>query len=153
MRAWALFLLLACGQVFAQPSKPLRIVVPFPPGGTADALARLTAERLTPLLGQQVLVENRAGAGGNLGAEQVWRAEPDGLTVLASPPHLLTINPLLYKLNFDPGRFVPVGLIGAGRCGQGAGSEPGGADQVRARASRQAQHRLAGERHDLASLR
>src|SRR5260370_27015532 len=111
MRAWALFLLLACGQVFAQPSKPLRIVVPFPPGGTADALARLTAERLTPLLGQQVLVENRAGAGGNLGAEQVWRAEPDGLRVLAPPPHLLTINPLLYKLNFNPGKFVPVGLI------------------------------------------
>src|SRR2546426_7873124 len=111
MRAWALFLLLACGQAVAQPSKPLRIIVPFPPGGTADALARLTAERLPPLLGQQVLVENRAGAGGNLGAEQVWRAEPDGLTVLASPPHLLTINPLLYKLNFDPGRFVPVGLI------------------------------------------
>jgi tripartite-type tricarboxylate transporter receptor subunit TctC len=111
VRALLLFLLLACGQAFAQPSKPLRIIVPFPPGGTADALARLTAERLTPLLGQQVLVENRAGAGGNLGAEQVWRAEPDGLTVLASPPHLLTINPLLYKLNFDPGQFVPVGLI------------------------------------------
>ena len=111
MRALLLFLLLACGQVVAQSSKPLRIIVPFPPGGTADALARLTAERLPPLLGQQVLVENRAGAGGNLGAEQVWRAEPDGLTVLASPPHLLTINPLLYKLNFDPGKFVPVGLI------------------------------------------
>ena len=111
MRALLFFLLLVCGQVFAQPAKPLRIIVPFPPGGTADALARLTAERLPPLLGQQVLVENRAGAGGNLGAEQVWRAEPDGLTVLASPPHLLTINPLLYKLNFDPGKFVPVGLI------------------------------------------
>jgi len=111
MRALLLLVLLACGQAFAQPSKPLRIIVPFPPGGTADALARLTAERLPPLLGHQVLVENRAGAGGNLGAEQVFRAEPDGLTVLASPPHLLTINPLLYKLNFDPGRFVPVGLI------------------------------------------
>jgi tripartite-type tricarboxylate transporter receptor subunit TctC len=111
VRALLLFFLLACGQVFAQPSKPLRIIVPFPPGGTADALARLTAERLPALLGHQVLVENRAGAGGNLGAEQVWRAEPDGLTVLASPPHLLTINPLLYKLNFDPAKFVPVGLI------------------------------------------
>jgi len=108
----ALFLLaLVAGAALAQPSKPLRIIVPFPPGGTADALARLTAERLPALLGHQVLVENRAGAGGNLGAEQVWRAEPDGLTVLASPPHLLTINPLLYKLNFDPGKFVPVGLI------------------------------------------
>ncbi len=111
MRAMLLVFLLACGAAFAQAQKPMRIVVPFPPGGTADALARLTAERLTPLLGQQVLVENRAGAGGNLGAEQVYRAEPDGLTVLASPPHLLTINPLLYKLNFDPAKFVPVGLI------------------------------------------
>jgi tripartite-type tricarboxylate transporter receptor subunit TctC len=111
VRALLLLLLLACGQAFAQPSKPLRIIVPFPPGGTADALARLTAERLPALLGHQVLVENRAGAGGNLGAEHVWRSEPDGLTVLASPPHLLTINPLLYKLNFDPAKFVPVGLI------------------------------------------
>jgi tripartite-type tricarboxylate transporter receptor subunit TctC len=111
VRALLFLLLLACGQAFAQPSKPLRIIVPFPPGGTADALARLTAERLPALLGHQVLVENRAGAGGNLGAEHVWRSEPDGLTVLASPPHLLTINPLLYKLNFDPAKFVPVGLI------------------------------------------
>jgi len=111
VRVLALLLLLAWGQVFAQASKPLRIVVPFPPGGTADALARLTAERLPALLGRAVLVENRGGAGGNLGAEHVWRAEPDGLTLLASPPHLLTINPLLYKLSFDPGRFVPVGLI------------------------------------------
>src|SRR5437762_14003286 len=110
MKALALALLLACAQVFAQ-GKPMRIIVPFPPGGTADALSRLAAERMAPLLGQQILVENRAGAGGNLGAEQVWRAEPDGLTLLSSPPHILTINPLLYKLNFDPGKFVPVGLI------------------------------------------
>jgi tripartite-type tricarboxylate transporter receptor subunit TctC len=66
---------------------------------------------LPAILGHQVLVENRGGAGGNLGAEHVFRAEPDGLTLLASPPHLLTINPLLYKLNFDPAKFVPVGLI------------------------------------------
>ena len=111
MRAVLFILLLACSAAFAQAQKPMRIVVPFPPGGTADALARLTAERLPALLGQPVLVENRGGAGGNLGAEHVWRAEPDGLTVLASPPHLLTINPLLYKLNFDPAKFVPVGLI------------------------------------------
>jgi tripartite-type tricarboxylate transporter receptor subunit TctC len=104
-------LLLACSAAFAQAQKPMRIVVPFPPGGTADALARLAAERLPAILGHQVLVENRGGAGGNLGAEHVFRAEPDGLTLLASPPHLLTINPLLYKLNFDPAKFVPVGLI------------------------------------------
>ena len=110
MRALALVLVLASTQAFAQ-GKPMRIVVPFPPGGTADALSRLAAERMAPLLGQQILVENRAGAGGNLGAEQVWRAEPDGLTLLSSPPHILTINPLLYKLNFDPAKFVPVGII------------------------------------------
>ena len=94
-----------------QGGKPLRIVVPFPPGGTADALTRLTAERLPPLIGQPVVVENRAGAGGNLAAEQVFRAEPDGLTLLSSPPHILTINHLLYKLGFDPAKFVPVSLI------------------------------------------
>ena len=110
MRALALALLVVCAQAIAQ-GKPMRIVVPFPPGGTADALSRLAAERMAPLLGQQILVENRAGAGGNLGAEQVWRAEPDGLTLLSSPPHILTINPLLYKLNFDPAKFVPVGII------------------------------------------
>jgi tripartite-type tricarboxylate transporter receptor subunit TctC len=105
--------LIMVSTAIAQPSKPLRIVVPFPPGGTADLLARLSAERLPAILGYQVLVENRAGAGGNLAAEHVWRAEPDGLTVLSSPPHLLTVNPLLYKLSFDPAKFVPVGIIAA----------------------------------------
>jgi tripartite-type tricarboxylate transporter receptor subunit TctC len=107
----ALLLALFASAALAQPAKPVRLIVPFPPGGTADALSRLAAERMAPLLGQQIVVENRAGAGGNLGAEQVFRAEPDGSTLLASPPHLLTINPLLYKLNFDPAKFVPVGII------------------------------------------
>lgn len=95
----------------AYPTKPVRIIVPFPPGGTADLLTRLTAEKLTASLGQQMVVENRAGAGGNLAAEFVARAEPDGYTLLASPPHLLTINPLLYKLAFDPAKFVPISII------------------------------------------
>jgi len=111
VRALALVLALATSAALGQPAKPLRIIVPFPPGGTADALSRLAAERMAPLLGQQIVVENRAGAGGNLGAEHVWRAEPDGSTLLSSPPHLLTVNPLLYKLNFDPAKFVPVGII------------------------------------------
>src|SRR5438105_3586135 len=110
MRALSLLLLLVCTQALAE-GKPMRIIVPFPPGGTADVLSRLAAERMAPLLGQPIVVESRAGAGGNLGAEQVWRAEPDGLTLLSSPPHLLTVNPLLYKLNFDPAKFVPVGII------------------------------------------
>src|SRR5919109_5294156 len=95
----------------AYPSKPVRVIVPFPPGGTADLLTRLTAEKLTASFGQQMVVENRAGAGGNLAAEYVARAEPDGYTLLASPPHLLTINHLLYKLAFDPAKFVPVSII------------------------------------------
>jgi tripartite-type tricarboxylate transporter receptor subunit TctC len=111
----AVLLALAAPGAAAQawPVKPVRIVVPFPPGGTADLLSRLTAEKLGASFGQQFVVENRAGAGGNLGAEFVARAEPDGHTLLSSPPHLLTINHLLYKLAFDPARFVPVSIIAA----------------------------------------
>ena len=93
------------------PAKSVRILVPFPPGGTADLLTRLTAEKMSASFGQQFVVENRAGAGGNLAAEHVARAEPDGYTLLASPPHLLTINPLLYKLSFDPTKLAPVSII------------------------------------------
>jgi tripartite-type tricarboxylate transporter receptor subunit TctC len=111
MRWLCLLFFVIASQVAAQGAKPVRIIVPFPPGGTADTLTRLTAERLPPLIGRPVLVENRAGAGGNLGAEQVFRAEPDGTTLLSSPPHILTINHLLYKLDFDPAKLVPVSLI------------------------------------------
>ena len=97
----------------AQTGKQMRIVVPFPPGGASDALSRMVAERLPSLLGQPVIVENRAGAGGNVAAEHVYRSEPDGSVLLSSPPHLLTINHLLYKLNFDPTKLVPVGIIAA----------------------------------------
>ena len=97
----------------AYPAKPVRVIVPFPPGGTADLLSRTTAHKLAASFGQQFVVESRAGAGGNLGAEFVWRAEPDGYTLLATPPHLLTVNPLLYKLAFDPTKFVPIGIIAA----------------------------------------
>ncbi|HET7197873.1 MAG TPA: tripartite tricarboxylate transporter substrate binding protein [Burkholderiales bacterium] len=111
MRWLCLVFLVLSAQAAAQGAKPLRIIVPFPPGGTADALTRLTAERLPPLIGEPVLVENRAGAGGNVGAELVFRAEPDGLTLLSTPPNIITINQLLYRLDFDPAKFVPVSLI------------------------------------------
>src|SRR3954465_6210383 len=103
---WLLLLLFA-STALAQtyPVKPVRVIVPFPPGGTADLLSRTPAQKLSASLGQQFIVESRAGAGGNLGAEYVYRAEPDGYTLLATPPHILTVNPLLYSLAFDPTRF------------------------------------------------
>jgi len=112
---WLWLFMLVTGSALAQsyPTKPVRVIVPFPPGGTADLLSRTTAQKLSASLGQQFIVESRAGAGGNLGAELVYRAEPDGYTLLATPPHILTVNPLLYPLAFDPSRFVPVSIIAA----------------------------------------
>jgi len=88
--------------------------VPFPAGGTADVLPRALAERISARLGQSVLIENRAGAAGNIGAELVYKAEPDGYTFLAAPPPPLVINPSLYaKLAHDPTQMVPVGVMAA----------------------------------------
>jgi tripartite-type tricarboxylate transporter receptor subunit TctC len=94
------------------PAKPVRIVVPFLPGGGSDTLARLLAEKLSAKWGQPVVVENRAGAGGNLGAGFVAQSPPDGYTVLISSPGPVVINQSLYKgLAFDPDGFVPVSII------------------------------------------
>jgi tripartite-type tricarboxylate transporter receptor subunit TctC len=94
------------------PAKVVRIIVPFPAGGTADSIPRIVAEKLNAKWGQPVIVENRPGAGGNIGAELVARAEPDGYTLLASPPGPLTINQSLYKkLSYDPTKFVPISLV------------------------------------------
>jgi tripartite-type tricarboxylate transporter receptor subunit TctC len=94
------------------PSRPLRVIVPNPAGGTADNLPRMLAEPLAQRLGQPVVVENRPGAAGNIGAEYVYNAEPDGYTWLAAPPPALTVNPSLYpKLNHDPGKFAPVTVM------------------------------------------
>ena len=96
----------------AYPNRTVRIVVPFPAGGSADVLARIVGEKMSAKWGQPVVVENRAGAGGNIGAETVFRAEPDGYTILSSPPGPLSINQSLYKtLNFDPPKFVPVTVL------------------------------------------
>jgi tripartite-type tricarboxylate transporter receptor subunit TctC len=96
------------------PAKPIRIIVPFPPGGSADLMPRAVSEKLAARWGQPVVVENRPGAAGNIGAELVYKAEPDGYTLLSAPPPPLVINPSLYpKLAFDPTQFVPVTLIGS----------------------------------------
>jgi tripartite-type tricarboxylate transporter receptor subunit TctC len=90
----------------------VRIVVPFPPGGTADAMPRIIGDWLARKWGQAVVIENKAGAGGNVGAEVVANAEPDGYTLLSSPPPPLVINQNLYpKLGFDPLAFVPISVM------------------------------------------
>ncbi|MDB5751562.1 MAG: tctC [Ramlibacter sp.] len=96
----------------AQPASTVKLIVPFPAGGTADVLPRLLAEKVRPAYPAGIVVENRAGAGGNIGAEFVTRAEPDGTTFLVSPPGPIAINHHLYKsLSFDPTRWVPVTVI------------------------------------------
>ena len=94
------------------PNKPIKIVVCVPPGGGVDTVTRIVAEGLHQKLGQPVVVENRAGAAGNIGAEYVFTSDPDGYTLLAAQPAPLTVNPLLYKkLNFDPTQFEPVAIM------------------------------------------
>jgi len=94
---------LAAGTSFSQnyPTKPVRIIAPFAPGGGTDFIARLLAQKLTERLGQQVIVENKPGAGGNLGAEFAVKSPPDGYTLLLIAGSY-TVNPSLYKLSFDP---------------------------------------------------
>jgi tripartite-type tricarboxylate transporter receptor subunit TctC len=93
------------------PTKPVRFIVPYPPGGGTDVIARIVQSRLGEALGQQVVIENRGGAGGALGTEQAAHAAPDGYTFLFTlSSH--TINPVLYKLNYDTERdFAGVTLI------------------------------------------
>jgi len=108
--------LLAVSAASAQdwPARPVRIVVPFPAGGSADLMPRIVAEKLSEKWGQPVIVENRPGAAGNIGADIVFRAEPDGYTLLSAPPPPLVINRLLYpKLSYDSTQFAPITVIGA----------------------------------------
>lgn len=106
---------LACGiapAALAQawPSKPIKIVVNFPPGGAADQIARAVAPQLQAALGQPVVVENRAGSGGNIGGEAVAKSPPDGYTLLMSSGGMVSVNPHIYaKMPFDPAKdLVPV---------------------------------------------
>lgn len=94
------------------PGTPIRMIVNFPPGGTVDVLTRTVAQKLTEKWGQPVVVDNRAGAGGNIGAQAVATAAADGYTLLATPPGPMTINQNLYKdMPFDPAKLVPVVMM------------------------------------------
>ena len=93
------------------PARPVRLIVPSP-GGTVDVVTRIFAGKLSEKWGQTAFIENRAGAGGNIGAEAVFKAAPDGYTLLSAPPGPLVINKSLYaRLAYDPDLFVPVAIF------------------------------------------
>ncbi|MFT4267423.1 MAG: tripartite tricarboxylate transporter substrate binding protein, partial [Xenophilus sp.] len=92
----------AAGAQERYPSQPIRIVVPFPPGGPVDALARVVSAKLAPVMGQPVVVDNRAGAGGTLGVDNVARSRPDGYSLVLVGPGPLVVLPAVSKLPYDP---------------------------------------------------
>ena len=104
-----------CGEAQAQdyPNRPVTIVVPYPPAGGVDVMARVVAEKLSAALKTQVIVDNRGGAGGNLGTRSVAKAVPDGYTLLLGHTGTISINPSLYvNAGYDPRKdFEPIGLI------------------------------------------
>ena len=109
----ALMPALAQGPAADFPNRPVRIIVSNPAGGGIDTVTRVVGDRLSVKLGQPVVIENRGGAGGNIGAEAVYTAAPDGYTLLASVPAALTTNIFMYKkLPFDPAKFEPVAVLG-----------------------------------------
>ncbi|MFN2643847.1 MAG: Bug family tripartite tricarboxylate transporter substrate binding protein [Burkholderiales bacterium] len=119
MKRITLFLaaLCVCAAAAAQtyPAKPVRFVVPFPPGNAGDLMARMLAEKMGTSMKQAIIVDNRPGAGGNIGAEHAARSAPDGYTVLIAASGIVTANAFLYKLNFDPQKdLAPVTLLYSG---------------------------------------
>jgi tripartite-type tricarboxylate transporter receptor subunit TctC len=94
------------------PNRPIKIIVCLPAGGGVDTVTRVVSDKLQRRLGQPIVIENKGGQSGNIGAEAVWLAEPDGYTLLASQPAPITTNPLLFKnLSFDPAQFTPVAMM------------------------------------------
>ena len=104
------------GPAWAQtfPGKPIRIVVGFAPGGPADVMARLVGQRMAAILGQSVVIDNRPGAGGTIGARAVAESDADGYTLLLGNTSTLVISPLTYKnVNYDAVKgFAPIALLG-----------------------------------------
>jgi tripartite-type tricarboxylate transporter receptor subunit TctC len=119
MKRLAVLLLIALAPLAvlgqSYPSKPVRFVVPFPPGNAGDIMARMLAEKMTQSTRQSVIVENKPGAGGNIGADYAAKAPADGYTVLIAASGIVTANPYLYKLSFDPQKdLTPVTLLYSG---------------------------------------
>jgi tripartite-type tricarboxylate transporter receptor subunit TctC len=112
--ATSLLLALMSGAAAEYPDRPVRLIIPFPPGGSNDVVGRLVANQLSEKLGHKVFVDNRGGAGGVLGTEAAANAAPDGYTLLVvSIAH--AVNPALYKLNYDPIKsFAPVSIMATG---------------------------------------
>ena len=169
MAARALGLLIAIGSLLAltipvaaqsYPERVVKIVNPYPPGGSVDVMARILAQKLTETAGQQFIVENRSGGGGNTGADWVAKAEPDGYTLLFTAPGPLAVNQTLYAkgLPFDPARdFAPIALFATSPIiliahpGVRATNIPG-VDRARQEGAGQDQLRLGRYRHDQSSL-
>ncbi|HZX86024.1 MAG TPA: tripartite tricarboxylate transporter substrate-binding protein, partial [Reyranella sp.] len=93
------------------PSQPVKVVVPFPPGGGTDALARAIQEPMQKALGQPVIIDNKGGAGGNLAHDYVAKQPPDGHTVLFSSNNQMLYPFLVARLGYDPAAFVPIGFV------------------------------------------
>jgi tripartite-type tricarboxylate transporter receptor subunit TctC len=106
------------------PTKPVRVIVPFPPGGVTDSIARITAEWLTQRLGQPVVADNRPGASGAIAADLVARAEPDGYTLFSAATPQLAIVPYVQKINYDPVKdFSPISIVGTNAFALGCNTE------------------------------
>jgi len=102
----------AWSQAQTYPARPIKIIVPSPAGATTDTLVRMVAQKLQVKWGQPVIVDNRPGAGGNIGAEEAAKAAPDGYTLLFTYPAPLAVNKTLFKqLEYDPDSFVPISLV------------------------------------------
>jgi tripartite-type tricarboxylate transporter receptor subunit TctC len=111
------------------PQKPVKVIVPFPPGGVTDSIARITADWLTQRLGQPVIAENRPGASGAIAAELVARAEPDGYTLFSAATPQLSIVPHVQKINYDPIKdFAPISIVGTNPFALGCNAKVPSAD-------------------------
>ena len=123
---WLLVALLFPFAALAQswPQKPIRVIVPFPPGGVTDSLARITADWLTQRLGQPVVPENRPGASGAIAADLVARADPDGYTLFSAASPQLAVVPHVQKITYDPIKdFAPISIVGTNAFALGCNAE------------------------------